>query len=560
MNLVGIALIGCFIYFMEYKPKKKSLAVALVVIVVAMCLSRVVEGAPPPARCDPTSSPPGRCPDGSPCPQCGKPSCECQGEIDTCDDKLNELCGSVQDNKGECDQCVGSHQAVLRAAGCTDTDINKYCDVGPQGPGNLQFTNSTKYDMVIIFPASRGNDTTTMFHSDEAMDAKITQLWTPMIDDKIAPLYPIGPSQNPVIQGWTAYQELRKGDGQWKFIDGTIVIPYFVVPSDKTLTWIFNPDPENPLPIWFSGAAGVFSNVDFPIKPSIKTARINYTGNTLMEWTYPGQGSGNLSIDISGAAGVNADITVRTVNINGALNKCNNPNPESPSGCDVLAHNNGTCPSIPGKWESEKTNLSTKLKYCAPPGMTDDLPLNTEIVNATPGQCGPENNCAECATGEDLCKSNPSYPKVPATELCYAKNYSSRFGCNQWWDNKKNEPAIAWKEWFSNSKSYGGVLGSGGGCNSYSWPYGEMEIQNPPSDGHVLAGFPDFTTTSWPSSNEFSCATSGESLPGGSCDNKLVQVDSSGSTHKSPLLDCQTYPADAIIVFNVQYIKTTSPV
>jgi len=394
-----------------------------------------------------------------------------------------------------------------------------------------------------------------MFHKDEAMDAMITQLWMPMINGKMAPLFP----PNDAIQNWswTAYQELRKAHNQWKFTNDTIVIPYFVVPRDQTLTWIFTPDGDNPLPIWFSGAADVFSNVDFPVEPSINIARINYQGNTQMEWTYPGHAKSgdpqmNLSIDISGAAGVNADISLKTINIDATVNKCNILNPGDEKGCDVLAHNGGKCPTA-GAWTSEKTNMATHLKYCAPPEQSDDNPLNIEIVKQTNEQCGLAGDCATCPTGEDKCKLNLLYPHVPATDLCYAQNYASRFGCNQWWDNKMNAPAMAWKAWFTNKG------GKGGSCNSYSWPYGELEIKNPPVNGKLVDPFPPFATgAEWAASNEFACATTGKPKPGGStCTGKLVQVDSSGSHQTSPLLACQTYPANAIIVFNVQYIKTT---
>ena len=116
MDLVTITLIGCAIYFSEYKITKKTLMIAVSLVIVSMCVG-VTEGfngcdkwcdkwyetkcndcgilwgfgcwlkgcdkLESGVMCDPKATPKQNCPDGKPCPDCGKPACPCSGTSPT---------------------------------------------------------------------------------------------------------------------------------------------------------------------------------------------------------------------------------------------------------------------------------------------------------------------------------------------------------------------------------------------------------------------------------------------------------------------------------------------
>jgi hypothetical protein len=173
MNLLGITLIGCVIYFSEYRATKKAVVIAVILAIVSMCLG-VTEGVTEPA-CNPCKNG-DACGPGQLCPD--RTECDCPGGTPaTCTSKLTALCPREQGKPpSECFVCAGQQQEALEKAGCQNDDIDKYCDSkipvpptpgsdgipidgsGSQNNDSIQLVNGTSQDFLHVFLESHAKD------------------------------------------------------------------------------------------------------------------------------------------------------------------------------------------------------------------------------------------------------------------------------------------------------------------------------------------------------------------------------------------------------------------
>ena len=192
MNLVTITLIGCVIYFSEYNVTKKALMISIILVIVSLCLG-VTEGydgfngckkwcdkwhetkcndcgilwglgcwlegcdkLKSGVMCDPKATPKQNCPDGKPCPNCGKPACPCSGPSPPpgkCQAALDKS-PCVKGTGQSCLDCVTTHQDDMKTAGCTKSDFDAYCGKKPPTPAGdafIVFENKTGSDIWIWF-------------------------------------------------------------------------------------------------------------------------------------------------------------------------------------------------------------------------------------------------------------------------------------------------------------------------------------------------------------------------------------------------------------------------
>lgn len=487
-----------------------------------------------------------------------------------CQETLNRLC-SGKNKGGDCFVCAGIHQSELNKAGCGGSDLEQFCRVPTpvpvQNDGNVLFENKTGEDIVILF------------------NMKIPTRWKFYIDDQEAPQFPERSrlaSTDPHDM-WPASPYDPKNPPLDK--DGKKVIPkptrvtnwFYIVPNGKTLSGKEVP-PQFPSvgPCWGGSQRPQESGMAIAIKLSDLhtddvgkatyapfSQNMNVTGFTKMEWTFDIKDNkpAQLSTDVSGVDGVNADIQLRIegVDMDVTTNKniCNT-DPNTTKGCTLLKNKGGACPTQPpgSKWQPKGTNSSNNtpkggsepgtkspIKYCAPPDRSAEVNgVNLNNTISENGQCGTNKDCVKCQTGDDLCK--PHYP-APDTHVCFAQNYAMRFGCNQWWDHTENEDAKAWKDWFDS-----------GNCPSYSWAYGEMAIQGGVSgtsfnDDNKFKTYTNEQT--WTSSTDYKCATGKVTGDNKSiCDGKLVEV--SGLQRETPLVACQKFDFNTKVIFTISYI------
>ena len=229
MNLLWITLIGCVIYFSEYRATKKAVVVAVILVIMSMCLG-VTEGFECDkwyeGKCDNCGDSCGwlwgigclfkdcgklkgeasssackcsngdGCIQGQTCPDMKK--CDCPGDA-TCSNELTALCG--QEKKGTpCDVCVDRHQDEARNAGCSSEDAGEFCeipdpppsggdvDINDQASETVQIVNKTSERPLSVFLAysspnlkvppspwtvSKSNNATLVDNSGKAYDGDI---------------------------------------------------------------------------------------------------------------------------------------------------------------------------------------------------------------------------------------------------------------------------------------------------------------------------------------------------------------------------------------------------
>lgn len=482
-----------------------------------------------------------------------------------CQETLNSLCSGEKSSVGNCFVCAGQHQSELKSAGCGESDLDQFCKMPApvpfQNDGNVLFENKTGEDIVILF------------------NMKIPTRWKFYIDGQEAPQFPERSrlaSTNPDMWPASPYDPANPPLDK----DGKEVIPeptrvtnwFYIVPRGKTLSGKeVRPQFPSVGPCWGGSQRPQESGMAVAIKLSDLhtddegqatyapfSQNMDVTGLTKMEWTFDIKDNkpAQLSTDVSGVDGVNADIQLRIegVDMDVTTNKniCNT-DPSTTKGCTLLKNKGGKCPTPhpESKWNPDGTNRSNNtpkggsepgtkspIKFCAPPDGTAEVNgVNLNKTISQKGQCGIDNDCVKCQTGVDLCK--PFYP-APDTNVCFAQNYARRFGCNQWWDHTENEDAKAWKDWFDS-----------GNCPSYSWAYGEMAIQGGVS-GTSFEKFQEYTDQTWTSSDDYKCATG--KLSGDPCEGRLVEV-SSGLQRETPLVACQKFDFNTKVIFTISYIK-----
>ena len=94
--------------------------------------------------CNPNTHPPGMCPGGKPCPNCGTDSCMCGGSPTPtppppdplkCEEVLNTLCANKRrESVGNCLICAGTHYQVTDACHESNNEIKSWCSSPPSPP------------------------------------------------------------------------------------------------------------------------------------------------------------------------------------------------------------------------------------------------------------------------------------------------------------------------------------------------------------------------------------------------------------------------------------------
>lgn len=254
---------------MKYKYILCGLLLFVLTVALLFVLKPQIDGVinSDPTACNPHSSPPQKCPDGSSCPDTGI----CSEDAPTCQGTLEELCNGEEGlgKGGLCFNCAGKNQEGLKQAGCEQDEINMYCNPQPfDTEDSIQIKNSTGETMYVFFV-------------NNAYD-----------------------ENGPKNSGWRSSTKATPTKANETF--------YYTVEAGRTLGF----NKTDPNKGWVSVAACVTNT------PPENPDTFSYDGLTMLEWT---EDNNVISLDMSNTTGVNLQATLSVKGTNSDTNKLCNP-------------------------------------------------------------------------------------------------------------------------------------------------------------------------------------------------------------------------------------------
>eukprot|EP01052_Picozoa_sp_SAG31_P051164 SAG31_NODE_12019_length_976_cov_3.855188_1_plen_173_part_00 len=110
---------------------------ARLMLTVLFWFAAAAESSAQTTKCDPSASPPQLCPDGTPCPSCASPPCDCnavsparapRAGSPACDAALRKACDAARrEGLSQCAFCTGANQSALQRAGCNSSYVQSFC-------------------------------------------------------------------------------------------------------------------------------------------------------------------------------------------------------------------------------------------------------------------------------------------------------------------------------------------------------------------------------------------------------------------------------------------------
>jgi len=173
--------------------------------------------------CNPNVEPKQFCPNGIPCPNCGTDLCECPKSPgpspapsptpgpQSCENELNNLCGSTKGDPFKCARCAGENQQQLEKAGCTNDEIAQWCasdspSPSPYQDGYFQINNKTGEEIVIEVDNKAGGKLIGFFDDNKISPSNLQKHATNV--DKKYIILPIGQTMYVNVDFYQEYESV----------------------------------------------------------------------------------------------------------------------------------------------------------------------------------------------------------------------------------------------------------------------------------------------------------------------------------------------------------------